>query len=316
MGSIKERKIGETFQDRNTTLITIISNTCYDCFYYSNIGHCSKAYTIAGECSKSRRSDNIPIKFEEIKSNKKEIMRDIILTAGIPNPNGGDNYLRIQTVKFVKDALGLGLKEAKDLVGTIPSKIAENVTIEKAGELTKAFEKEGMKIEVRGSLSNVVYYKTKDHTEEIADTKTSHYWIMGTPDRGDDVYDLLHDKDPLIQSKSSVSANTIEDPSLLLWISDDHKISAISTENNVSLINLIKNNWTELELPWKPEDKQLVWACFDEKHCVRMLTFYDDKNDCCFYPDGKRNGNNYYYYAPFEGEYPEWAKEALKRLED
>ena len=243
-------------------------------------------------------------------------MRDIILTAGIPNPNGGDNYLRIQTVKFVKDALGLGLKEAKDLVGTIPSKIAENVTIEKAGELTKAFEKEGMKIEVRGSLSNVVYYKTKDHTEEIADTKTSHYWIMGTPDRGDDVYDLLHDKDPLIQSKSSVSANTIEDPSLLLWISDDHKISAISTENNVSLINLIKNNWTELELPWKPEDKQLVWACFDEKHCVRMLTFYDDKNDCCFYPDGKRNGNNYYYYAPFEGEYPEWAKEALKRLED
>ena len=224
-------------------------------------------------------------------------MRDVILTAGIPNPNGGDDYLKIQTVKFVKDTLGLGLKEAKELVDAIPSKIAERISNEKAESLREQFEKEGMKIEVRDSLTN-------------------HYWIMGTPNRGDDVYDLLHDKDRLLQLKIDVSKEMLENPSRLLWINDIHEINAISVEDNVSLVNLITKSWTELELPWKPEDKEFVLAYDNRDSCTRTLAFYDAVNDCIFTFRGTRNGPEYDHYAPFKGEYPEWAKEALKRLED
>lgn len=257
-------------------------------------------------------------------------MRDVILIAGIPNPNNEDDYLKIETVKSLKEILGLGLKEAKDLVDDIPSVIAERVTDEMAGNLIKTFTKEGMKIEVRDTLTNKLVYPTsvpafkeEDSIEEVKILKerieageTPNYWIMGTPDRGDDTYAILKDKDPLIQSKSNVSANTIEDPSLLLWISDDHKISAISTENNISLVNLITKNWTELKLPWKPKDKELIWASDGEYICTRLLAFYDAKNNCCFCPNGERNGYEYDNYAPFEGELPEWAKEALKKLDD
>lgn len=267
-------------------------------------------------------------------------MRDVILIAGIPNPDNEKDYLKIQTVKSVKEILGLGLKEAKDLVDDMPSVIAERVTDEMAGNLIKTFTKEGMKIEVRDTLTNKLVYPTtvtdlvclhyttpafkeEDSVEEVKILKerieageTPHYWIMGTPDRGDDTYAILKDKDPLIQSKSNVSANTIEDPSLLLWISDDHKISAISTENNISLVNLITKNWTELELPWKSKDKALVWAYDDRESCRRIVAFYDIKNNCCFCSDGTRNGYEYDHYEPFEGEWPQWAKDALEKLED
>ena len=224
-------------------------------------------------------------------------MRDVILKAGIPDPNSEKDYLKIQTVKFIKDALGLGLKEAKELVDAIPSKIAERISNEKAESLREQFEKEGMKIEVRDSLTN-------------------HYWIMGTPNRGDDVYDLLHDKDRLLQLKIDVSKEMLENPSRLLWINDIHEINAISVEDNVSLVNLITKSWTELELPWKPEDKEFVLAYDNRDSCTRTLAFYDAVNDCIFTFRGTRNGPEYDHYAPFKGEYPEWAKEALKRLED
>lgn len=225
-------------------------------------------------------------------------MKDVILKAGIPNPNGGDDYLKIQTVKFVKDTLGLGLKEAKELVDAIPSKIAEKVTDEKAEELTKVFEKEGMKIEVRDSLGK------------------PHYWIIGTPNRGNDTYAVLKDKDPLIQSRNEISTSLIEDPTCLMWVNDIHKLNFISTKNNVPLINLIKNNWTELKLPWKPKDRDLVWAWDENDNCRRALLFYDAKNDCCFYYNGESDGPTYDHYAPFEGEWPQWAKDALVYLED
>ena len=152
--------------------------------------------------------------------------------------------------------------------------------------------------------------------QEAADIETPHYWIMGTPNRGDDVYNALSDKDPLMQSKSSTCNDTIEDPSLLLWINDDHKLSGFSTKNNLSLINLIKNNWTELELPWKPKDREFVWAWDENDNCRRALLFYDAKNNCCFSYSGKSNGPRYDHYTPFEGEWPQWAKDALVYLED
>ena len=248
-------------------------------------------------------------------------MRDVILIAGIPDPDEKDHYLKIQTVKFVKDALGLGLKEAKELVDAIPSKIAERISNEKAESLREQFEKEGMKIEIRDSLTGYEVYPSKPKEDSIAEENTilkdeSHYWIMGTPDRGDDVYDLLYDKDPLLQLKMDVSKEMIENPSRLLWINDNHEINAISVEDNVSLVNLITKSWTELELPWKPEDKELVLAYDNRDSCTRTLAFYDAINNCCFRPNGTRNGPEYDHYAPFEGELPEWAKKALKRLED
>ena len=41
--------------------------------------------------------------------------------------------------------------------------------------------------------------------EKKATNEKPNYWIMGTPGRGDNVYDLLQDKDSLLQSKIDVS---------------------------------------------------------------------------------------------------------------
>ena len=152
--------------------------------------------------------------------------------------------------------------------------------------------------------------------QEVANIETPHYWIMGVPGRGDNVYDLLQDKDSLLQSKIDVSKQMLENPSRLLWINDNHEINAISVEDNVSLINLIKNNWTELKLPWRPKDRELVWAWDENDNCRRALLFYDAKNDCCFSYNGESDGPTYDHYAPFEGEWPQWAKDALVYLED
>lgn len=328
MGSIKERKVGEIFQDGNITLKVEEGNCCIDCFYKSKMGKCTAINSMISSCSPIDRSDNKNIIF------KKEIMRDVILKVGIPGQ-------KLLTVKVIKDALGLGLKEAKDLVDDIPSKIAGKVTDEKAEELVKAFEKEGMRIELRDFFTNKLVYPIRTVNDNIpskADLVAEetvkiledgkevdkylisegkpHYWIMGTPDRGDDVYDLLHDKDPLLQLKINVSKEMIENPSRLLWINDNHEINAISVEDNVSLVNLITKSWTELKLPWKPEDKQLIWAWNDHVLYRRILTFYDSKNKCCFDGNGERDGNYYDNYAPFEGEWPQWAKNALEELED
>ena len=38
---------------------------------------------------------------------------------------------------------------------------------------------------------------------------------------------------------------------------------------------------------------------------------YDAKNNCCFSYNGKSDGPRYDHYTPFEGEWPQWAKDAL-----
>ena len=245
-------------------------------------------------------------------------MRDVILKACIPEQ-------KLLTVKVIKEALGLGLKEAKELVDAIPSKIALKVTNEKAESLREQFEKEDMKIIVKDSLTGyvispsnttkIIKHDNDNQTKDISE-KTPNYWTMGTPDRGDDVYDLLQDKDSLLQSKIDVSKQMLENPSRLLWINDNHEINAISVEDNVSLVNLITKSWTELELPWKPKDREFVWAWDENDNCRRALLFYDAKNDCCFSYNGKSDGPTYDHYAPFEGEWPQWAKDALVYLED
>ena len=53
---------------------------------------------------------------------------------------------KIQVIKVVKEALGLGLKEAKDLVDGAPNLLKENASKEDAEDLKKKIEDAGGKI--------------------------------------------------------------------------------------------------------------------------------------------------------------------------
>ena len=55
---------------------------------------------------------------------------------------------KIQVIKIVKDVLGLGLKEAKDLVDGAPKAIKEGITSEEAEELKGKLEEAGAKVSV------------------------------------------------------------------------------------------------------------------------------------------------------------------------
>ena len=61
--------------------------------------------------------------------------------------NGGAN--KLQVVKVVKDATGLGLKEAKDLVDQAPKPVKEGVSKEDAEALKKALTEAGAEVEVK-----------------------------------------------------------------------------------------------------------------------------------------------------------------------
>ena len=61
--------------------------------------------------------------------------------------DAGANKLKV--VKAVKEACGLGLKEAKDLVDGAPSTIKEGVAKDEAENLKKTIEAEGAKVELK-----------------------------------------------------------------------------------------------------------------------------------------------------------------------
>ena len=55
---------------------------------------------------------------------------------------------KLQVVQAVKEACGLGLKEAKELVDGAPSKLKEGVAKEEAEALKKALEEAGAEVEI------------------------------------------------------------------------------------------------------------------------------------------------------------------------
>jgi large subunit ribosomal protein L7/L12 len=59
----------------------------------------------------------------------------------------GEN--KINVIKVVRSATGLGLKEAKDLVEGVPSKVKEGVSKEEAEKLKKELEDAGAKVTVK-----------------------------------------------------------------------------------------------------------------------------------------------------------------------
>ena len=56
---------------------------------------------------------------------------------------------KLQVVKAVKEACGLGLKEAKDLVDGAPATIKEGLSKDEAGNLKKTIEAAGAKVELK-----------------------------------------------------------------------------------------------------------------------------------------------------------------------
>ncbi len=56
---------------------------------------------------------------------------------------------KINVIKVVREITGLGLKEAKDLVEGVPSKIKEGVNAEDAKSVAAKVEAEGAKVEIK-----------------------------------------------------------------------------------------------------------------------------------------------------------------------
>jgi large subunit ribosomal protein L7/L12 len=56
---------------------------------------------------------------------------------------------KIEVIKEVRAATGLGLKEAKDLVEAAPKPVKEGVTKEEAEKIKGALEKAGAKVELK-----------------------------------------------------------------------------------------------------------------------------------------------------------------------
>ncbi len=58
----------------------------------------------------------------------------------------GDN--KIGVIKAIRTITGLGLKEAKDLVESVPSVVKESVSKEEAEKIKKELEEAGAKVEL------------------------------------------------------------------------------------------------------------------------------------------------------------------------
>lgn len=56
---------------------------------------------------------------------------------------------KVQVIKAVKDLLGLGLKEAKDLVDAAPKPVKENISPAEAEEIKKKLEEVGAIVEIK-----------------------------------------------------------------------------------------------------------------------------------------------------------------------
>lgn len=122
-----------------------------------------------------------------------------------------------------------------------------------------------------------------------------------------------------VQPGISLNGNFLQE----IGISEIDTIVPATEEDKAELVAKMKEEgkqWNEEkkcieDLPYQPKDKELVWA-WDDDDVRRLLSFYDAKNRCCFNAWGERDGSGFYHYAPYEGEWPVWAREAVNKLED
>lgn len=76
-----------------------------------------------------------------------ESAEDVKSTFTVELKDGGAQ--KIAVIKVVKELLGLGLKEAKDLVDSAPSPLKENVAKEEAEDIKKKIEEAGGSVELK-----------------------------------------------------------------------------------------------------------------------------------------------------------------------
>ena len=68
-------------------------------------------------------------------------------TVSVELADGGAS--KIAVIKVVKEIMGLGLKEAKDLVDAVPSMLKEGVKKDEAEEIKKKLEEAGGKVNLK-----------------------------------------------------------------------------------------------------------------------------------------------------------------------
>ena len=135
-------------------------------------------------------------------------------------------------------------------------------------------------------------------------------WIRGNKERGEEVIRALTDL-----GAKNINKRSGEFEDAIYSVDKHNKIVCLSTDSDIA--SLVVNFYKEIKLPYKLKDKELVWAWDDDFHFGKMLMFYDSKNRRSFNNVlGNRTGYCHDHYAPYEGEWPQWAKEALKKLED
>jgi len=135
-------------------------------------------------------------------------------------------------------------------------------------------------------------------------------WIRGNKERGEEVIKALTDL-----GAKNINKRSGECEDAIYSVDKHNKIACLSTDSDIA--SLVVNFYKEIKLPYKPKDKELVCCWDDDYPFSRYLVFYDAKNNRVFRSgDGSRLGAKFSHYAPYEGEWPEWAKEAVKKLED
>jgi large subunit ribosomal protein L7/L12 len=77
----------------------------------------------------------------EVAAEEEKTEFDVVITAV------GDK--KIQVIKVVRSITGLGLKEAKALVDTLPGNVKEGVSKEEADDIVKQLEEAGASVEVK-----------------------------------------------------------------------------------------------------------------------------------------------------------------------
>ena len=77
---------------------------------------------------------------EEGAGEKKETVSVILKDAG---------QAKVQIIKEIKEMMGIGLKEAKDLVDAAPKVLKENISVAEAEEIKKKLEGAGATVEIK-----------------------------------------------------------------------------------------------------------------------------------------------------------------------
>ena len=96
----------------------------------------------------------------------------------------------------------------------------------------------------------------------------------------------------------------------------DRNVYPIGQESKRLIEHTHKNAWKPVPVCSKTGffHGQLVWAWDDAQTHSRITVFYNAENSHIFSLRGKKLSFTYDNYAPFEGNWPDWALEAYKTL--